>query len=148
MVFFYFVQLSLLMAPPASYVLAWLSFLNLAPTNTGVCIAPLTPHQQIMFAVLSPIWLFVQLLLVMTTQGLLSWCQCGQRVIHRYCWSWRSYVRTGVDIYMFSYSAVATILVSVLRCVTVVDDKSSLLYVTLPPFLVMPCTMMMMMMMT
>lgn len=51
-------------------------------------------------------------------------CSSGARMVKRYCWSWRSYARTLLSLYMFSYSSVATILVSVLRCTTVLDNQS------------------------
>jgi hypothetical protein len=135
MVFFYFVQLSLLMTPPASYVLQWLSFLNFTPAASGLCIIPLSPSQQIMLTVMTPVWLGAQLLLLMIGQWVTGRFDCGRRIITRRGWQWRSYMRTSVDLYMFSYSSVATILVSVLRCTTV-DGQS---FIFDYPSVLIPC---------
>jgi hypothetical protein len=53
--------MSIMMTPPATYWLGWLSFFNFSSQSTGYCIAPLTSHQQILLSVTMPFILITQL---------------------------------------------------------------------------------------
>jgi hypothetical protein len=82
----------------------------------GICIAPLNPTAQIVISIVTPVWL----LAVLSTIAMIQWCisrvECLRSCQLRLFWDWSGYQRTAIDLYLFSYSTVATTLVSYMIC--------------------------------
>jgi hypothetical protein len=111
--------MALLSTPPISGWLGWLSFLNLSPTSTGLCLSPMSAENQIILSVMSPLILTTQLVIIGIIQWLLQICSCSKAKTQQWCWPRSSYSRTLITIYLFSFTTVATSLVAFMSCVTV-----------------------------
>jgi len=138
-VFFYFMQVALLMVGPSGNWLNWLGVLMFRAQDTfgGVCLAPLDAYQKIALSLAVPALFFCQLLLTMLIH-FICFKQCthvtvgsahipagGFRLAR--CWraicstvaafSFVSYLRTSVSLVLLSYIQVANTTFHFLQCI-------------------------------
>jgi hypothetical protein len=90
--------------------------------SVGWCIAPLTPVAQVVLSLIMPFWLLVVLSIIGMIQLCTSRIACLQSCHKRLFWEWTSYQRTAINLYLFSYSTVATTLVSYMICTDARDE--------------------------
>lgn len=146
----YFVQTALLQCGPISAWLNWLSFVNfnVYASSHSQCMAQLTPYEQVLFSIFTPMLLLAELGIIMTIHAMMYKCittdsdalnQTQQqqsddsaasfslsRAIVNFAASFNTnrYVGASLAILLFCYTQVALSCLSYLVCVDVGSNHS------------------------
>jgi len=129
----YFGQTAMLIVGPLATWLSFMSFFNFSPNSTTECLANITPYQQLLFSVLMPLLLLIEL----GSTALLQWLvQPLLRRAAHWSWlparvqSWRQsacvvdldrYRACALVLLTFSYTQVSRSCIAYLNCVEVGD---------------------------
>jgi hypothetical protein len=116
-VLLYFAQTAQLQIGPVAGWLGWLSFVNFdGGSSFSTCMGPMTPYEQMLLGLLTPIILMAQLAAVSCTHSLLQHTWLSHRLPS---FSWSHYVGVLVSILLFCYTQVATTSLQYLACADV-----------------------------
>jgi hypothetical protein len=131
-VFFFFVQIAVLMSPPASDMVNWMQVFNFQPQESSSsyrCIYPLDAYGKLAVSVLSPAVFMVELLITMVAHKLWSLtanpasCFAPFRLAAKHPFDAQPYWRTWLSLFLFSYTQLTSTVVSHLRCVDVGSES-------------------------
>lgn len=118
------------MLPPANELISWVVTLSGSSAVYGLCIAPLTAEERLMLSITSVLGLWATLALILLLQvafsRLCSRYACCQSSLARtiklkFGYAPVRFWRSACDLYLFSYTTLATSLLGYLICIQVGD---------------------------
>jgi hypothetical protein len=131
-IFFYFVQMAMLMLPSSESWLSWIDLFSGSASTAafGICIAPLSAGQQMIISVCSILIFWTALLIILLVQMTLlhtSWCRC-HATIKRLSYPSQRYWRSAIELYLFSYTTIANTLIGYMSCVDINNGSERVIF--------------------